>query len=72
MQVMGHFLDALMGELSEGEAQRSVLDLATQNLRCASSSLTSEITFLIQVDTPPVSLSLSNNGIINAVSNGSF
>ena len=33
MQVMGHFLDALMGELSESEAQRSVLDLAAQDLR---------------------------------------
>jgi len=30
---MGPFLDALMGELSEREAQRSVPDLAAQELR---------------------------------------
>lgn len=33
VQVMGHFLDALMSELSESEAQRSGLDLAAQELR---------------------------------------
>ena len=32
-QVMGPFLDALMGELAEGEAQRDVLQLASQELR---------------------------------------
>ena len=32
-QVMGPFLDALMGEMTEGEAQRNVLQLASQELR---------------------------------------
>ncbi len=32
-QVMGPFLDALMGEMAEGEAQRDVLQLASQELR---------------------------------------
>ena len=34
-QVMGPFLDALMGEMTEGEAQRDVLQLASQELRQA-------------------------------------
>lgn len=33
VQVMGPFLDALMGELAEGEAQRDALEATSQDLR---------------------------------------